>query len=100
MLKWLENAYNWFWFHVQSLWIKAKELRRPFTYMMRDFWVEHKVWAWLIFLTVTGLILWAVWWIWWFGAILLFFHGCLFAHLWWGTPYKKGEQEDPPYIED
>jgi hypothetical protein len=98
-MNWLKKAYWWFWYHVESLWIEAKELRRPFTYMMRDFWAEHKVWGWSIFLTVTALIFLATWWNWTLGGFLMFFHGALFAHLWWGEPHVPGQQEQPPYIE-
>ena len=93
---WLERAYAWVWFNVESLWIKVKSLRRPFTYMMRDFWKQHPVWGWLIMAVVTGLITWGVIFSFWFLPVYAF-HWALFAHLWWGTPYRPGEQEDPEY---
>lgn len=107
-MKWLSDAYNYVWYHVQSLWIKSWTLRRPFTFMMRDFWAQHKFWGMAIFLAVSTAItyllaravLYTEWISFGFGVVICFFHGCLFAHLWWGTPYKKGEQEYPTYVHE
>jgi hypothetical protein len=102
---WWDRAYAWVWFHVEALWIKSKAARRPFTFMMRDFWHQHKVWGWLIMAVVTGgiwflliaAVIWESWWCLGFGLPLVSFHWSLFSHLKWGTPYKPGEQEDPEY---
>jgi hypothetical protein len=92
---WLERAYWWFWFHTE-FWIANKLKRRPYTFMMRDFWHRHEFWGWLIFAAVTGLIVWGVYWSLWF-LILFAFHWALFAHLRWGSKYIQGEQEEPEY---
>jgi hypothetical protein len=91
-----ERIYFWLWFH-SEFWIANKLHRRPFTFMMRDFWVEHKVWGWTIFAAVTALFAYILYLNRWAGGILFFIHAAVFAHLWWGTPYIKGEQENPPY---
>ena len=95
-MNWLERAYAWGWFHVEALWIKVESLRRPFTYMMRDFWKQHPAWAWLIMSAVTGLITWGVIWSLWFLPLYAF-HWTLFSHLWWGSPYVPNQQEEPEY---
>ncbi len=92
---WLTRAYWWFWFHTEW-WIADKLKRRPYTFIMRDFWYQHEFWGWLIFAIVTGLIIWAVYWSLWF-LVLFAFHWTLFAHLRWGSKYIPGEQEEPEY---
>jgi hypothetical protein len=97
-MNWLWVIYCWVWYHTE-FWLTPLN-RRPFTFMMRDFWAEHKLWGTIIFLTVTGLIVYACIWSLWLGIPLLAFHSMLFAHLWWGTKYIHGEQEDPQYFEE
>jgi hypothetical protein len=93
---WLERVYAWTWFHVEAAWIKSEPARRPFTYIMRDFWAQHRFWGWTIFIVVSVAIAYACVWSAWFLPVFGF-HGMLFAHLNWGSPYKTGEQERPEY---
>jgi hypothetical protein len=98
-MKWLRDAYWWLWYHVEILWIKVKEQRRPFTFMMRDFLIQHKVWSTFIILGQVGVLFWGN--LAHPGALFFVsaFYFALFAHLIWGSPIKENEQEDPPYIE-
>jgi hypothetical protein len=98
-MNWLEKAYTWFWYHLESLWIKAKATRRPFTFMMRDFMIQHPTWAAIIVLVELTLLCWLNLWNRWAGFWLGAFYFALFAHLVWGTPMKENEQEYPQYIE-
>jgi len=99
-MKWLVNFYNWFWYNVQSLWIKSKKLRRPFTYLMRDFILKHPVWSVVIILIQYGLLIWLTWWCWIAGVIVMPIYFLVMGHLVWGNPMKLGQQEYPEYIED
>jgi hypothetical protein len=98
MLKWLGDAYCWVWYHWGELWGVAKELRRPFTYWMRDMSIDHPLIFWPIvaLLTVVAYIIRTNF----FGFLYTFFLAMLLSHLFWGKPVQYGEQEDPPYIED
>lgn len=99
-MNFLTKAYWWFWYHVESFWIKSKRARRPFTYMMRDFVTDHKIIGIsIIILELVGLAF-LVRWNWIVGYFCLAIYFMVAGHLWWGTPIKKGEQEEPQYIED
>ena len=99
LMWWLNRIYSWLWYNIQSWWIKSKRLRRPFTFMMRDFYVDHPGWAAIITLFVTASFLYVNYLNCWWGASLIALHFAVLAHLWWGTPHRYGEQEDQEYIE-
>jgi hypothetical protein len=95
------NLYGWFWYHTE-FWL-SKPDRRPYTYIMRDFYHQ---WP-LITLIAVSTIAYAAgrWWIpltaGWFWVILLSLSvGILLGHLFWGGDYIEGQQEDPPYDPD
>lgn len=92
------SIYAWFWFHTEALWIKNTLLRRPYTYIFRDWLYPHMKW----FLTILavwyiGMLVWMHW-----NpyppAILMALSSWLSAHLVWGSRWKKGEQEWPVYM--
>jgi len=96
-LNFFERIYFKIWFYTEGLWIKSEKLRRPFTYMMRDFILEHPAWTTVIILVTNGGLMALVWWNWIAGYFTVAFYWMLMGHLIWGTPMKKGEQEDPEY---
>ncbi len=87
--------YKNFWFHTQ-FWIKDKNKRRPYTFMIRDFSCKSP----LLFGSICFFL----------GAwlhsqlsyqtMIVFFTGLLAGHLWFGRDYVPGEQENPPYCPD
>jgi len=99
-LNWLERLYAKIWFNVEALWIKSASLRRPFTYMMRDFILEHKAWsAVIIVMEIVGLMFLTRWnWVGGFFATAIYF--LVLGHLVWGTPMVHGEQEYPEYTDN
>jgi hypothetical protein len=84
---------------MEGLFVKNKYIRRPFTYIMRDWWIEHKIVGTAIFTLITAILVFVCLWSLPLGLPLWAFHWSLFAHLWWGSGYKKDEQEYPPYVE-
>jgi hypothetical protein len=93
------SLYAWFWFHTEALWIKDPEKRRPYTFMMRDWIYPHKpVFTAISLAWYAGLSILTHWMP--YPALVL---GCLssllLAHLVWGSPWQRGEQEWPAYRE-
>jgi len=105
---WMWGTYfDWYafvWFHIEALWIKDPERRRPFTFIMRDWIFPHKnAFIAMLIIWYIGIGVWA-----WFEpsrSIILvilalgIFSGWLSAHLVWGGKWINGEQEWPPVIE-
>jgi hypothetical protein len=98
------DLYAWFWFHTE-FWIKDKEQRRPYTFIMRDWVFPHMGWfivimcfwylgmiAWSVMGTRLGHVSWVV-----ISLILSSFSSWLAAHLIWGSKWIPNEQEEPPY---
>ncbi len=84
--------YAWFWFHTQ-FWLPPEE-RRPYTFIIRDFYRDHPIlWSFLMFLagyfSFNHLRPWD------FAKVSV---GLLLGHLFWGARYKPGEQESPEYL--
>jgi hypothetical protein len=97
-MNWLTKAYFWCWYHIESLWIEDKWLRRPFTYLFRDFLHQHLIIGIIIRLAiVTGVILLTRWNYW--GVLVGMLYAFILGHIDW-SGYKPNEQEDPPYIPD
>jgi hypothetical protein len=96
-LNWLGRAYAKIWYFTEGLWIKSGKLRRPFTYMMRDFMMAHPAWTVIIVIAENIGLMFLVRWNWIGGFFTISFYWLLMGHLRWGTPMKKGEQEDPEY---
>jgi hypothetical protein len=90
------KLYAWIWFHFE-FWVYPVELRRPFTFFMRDWLYTHKIaFAWATLVFYGGTFTMAYWNR--VGALLLcFVASMLLGHLIWGECWKQGEQEDPPY---
>ena len=90
------SLYAWFWFNTQ-FWLAPLD-RRPYTFIMRDWIYTHLR---LFLVLVAG---------WYTGIFLLItrhpytaltlgiFSSLLLAHLCWGSGWKKGEQEWPPFL--
>jgi hypothetical protein len=90
------SLYAWFWFNTQ-FW-KAPLDRRPYTFILRDWIYTHL----RLFLVLVGA---------WYAYVFLLiesrpyaalalgiFSSLLLAHLCWGSGWKKGEQEWPPFL--
>ena len=88
--------YEYIWYHV--LFFLPPEERRPFTFIMRDFYHKSP------FICI-GVIVWILW------AITLFHQvtwqelvlvgvGVIVGHLFFGKDYVAGEQEYPPFNPD
>jgi uncharacterized protein YdaL len=90
------SLYAWFWFHTE-FWLQPID-RRPYTYIMRDWIFPHKNWFWLITaIWFPGMVVWSHW----NGipaTIIGILTAMLWAHLVWGSKWKEGEQEWPPYL--
>jgi len=88
--------YRWFWYRTE-FWIKDKAARRPYTFILRDFYHLNP-------LVTCFLLVWAGYglgrWLFSFENMLLLSAGLLFGHLFWGPPYQPGEQENPAYDPD
>jgi hypothetical protein len=90
------SIYAWFWFHTE-FWLTPLD-RRPYTFIMRD-WIYPHLGLFVIILAA-----------WYSGLFLLIqpqpylalalgiLSSLLVAHLVWGTGWKRGEQEWPPYL--
>ena len=93
------NLYEIFWFYTQ-FWIPA-EKRRPYTYMLRD-WYHNTPLPTIVGLAITfymigryttqisilGLV----------GLILALVAGIILGHLFWGRKHIEGQQEHPTYL--
>jgi hypothetical protein len=88
------NPYAWLWFHLESPFIRDPELRRPFTFIIRDFYHAHPIlWTWMAIFTWYWLSRWFIS----FDSFVLISLGILLGHLFWGSKYTPGQQEWPPY---
>lgn len=87
------KLYAWFWYYTE-FWLKPVD-RRPYTFIIRDFYYCHPILtlffsAWVSYLfNLFVFVDWKVW----TGLSV----GTLLGHLFWGKEYVKGEQENPPY---
>ena len=93
----MKALYEWFWYHTE-FWIKNKSKRRPYTYIMRDFYHQNPIIytlliAWLIY--ILSKVLAVDWKFWLYNTI-----GIVIGHLFWGRKYKSGQQEYPEYNPD
>lgn len=100
------GLYAFFWFHTE-FWIKDKEQRRPYTFIMRDWIFPHMklfililiawyacVIGWLCTAVLGGSLVSGI-----IALLVSTFSGWLSAHLVWGGKWIKGEQEWPPILE-
>lgn len=95
-MNWLGYWYQWFWFRTE-LWLTPKE-RRPYTFIFRDWCFSHTIPTIILTLgvgigTLVLAILISYWWL-----FLYTFECALWAHLFWGSKYIEGQQEDPEYL--
>ncbi len=95
----LTKIYWFLWFHTQ-MWIRDKSKRRPYTFILRDFYHENPL---LTILSIRSISYAAGrWWVplstkdFGLGLISLL-AGIVLGHLFWGRPWKEGEQEYPEY---
>lgn len=91
------SLYAWFWFHTE-FWLKPFD-RRPYTYIFRD-WIYPHMSLFLIFslFWFSGMFVLQIW----HSLIALSLTlptSLLWAHLVWGSSWKKGEQEWPPILD-
>ena len=95
----IEQLYCECWYHVESVFGIAKKLRRPFTYIFRDFLHRYVIPGWVIRIClITGSIYLARWnFI--LGALVGILYGLILGHLDWGGKYTPEQQEDPEYYE-
>lgn len=90
------SLYAWFWFHTE-FWLPPLG-RRPYTFILRDWIYGHRL-AFAVLVTV------------WYGGLLILagrqarlalvlgiLSSLLLAHLVWGSRWRRGEQEWPPYL--
>jgi hypothetical protein len=90
------SVYTWLWYNTE-FWLEPVD-RRPFTYIIRDFYHAFPVfYSSIIFLIgyLIGYFANLSWWI-----VIAFYLGIIGGHLFWGAAWKKGEQEWPPYIQN
>ena len=88
------NPYAWLWFHLEAPFIRDFAARRPFTFILRDFYHCHEITA-ILLLLLAGYTLGR--WILRPLEMAMVITGLLLGHLFWGNPWQKGEQEQPPY---
>jgi hypothetical protein len=95
-MNWLQKVYWWLWYHFE--WWLTPVDRRPFTFAMRDFFNLHPMQAW----TYTGLWFVGMGFLLWYnacaGGILIGLSAFILAHVVWGAPWIKGQQEHPQYL--
>lgn len=93
----LSKLYAWVWFHTE-FWMANKLDRRPFTFIMRDWIFLHPgLAAFVIVLWFAGCFALAAWYIW-IALILGILSSFVLAHVVWGSPWLKGQQEQPTYL--
>jgi Ca2+-dependent lipid-binding protein len=89
----LNRLYCKIWYACE-FWLEPEE-RRPFTYIIRDFYHAHPIFIlWLVaFISFAfGEYFMS------FDAFVLVSLGILLGHLFWGSKYEQGQQENPPYL--
>jgi len=86
------SLYGWFWYHTE-FWIKDRTARRPYTFILRDFYHASPI-AWTFLMFLAGYLAYShLHW----KDLLLVSTGLLLGHLFWGNSWKEGEQEYPTY---
>ena len=88
------NPYAWLWFHLEAPFIKDPAARRPFTFIMRDFYHCRPLFTILILVWsgyAFGRWLLAPWFL--VGVTI----GLLLGHLFLTSKWVQGQQEEPPY---
>ncbi len=85
------SLYQKFWFATQ-FWLKPKD-RRPYTFMLRDFYHAHPILWTMIMIGVGKFVIWLSW-----AYFVAFSIGLIFGHLFWGKKYRAGQQESPEYL--
>lgn len=93
------NFYGIIWYY--SEFFLAPEDRRPFTYILRDFWHKSPVLCTLILASLFYSL--GRWWIpvspiIFITVLVALLAGILIGHLGWGTEYVPGQQEYPTYL--
>ena len=88
----IAGNYKVFWYRTQ-FWIKNKRKRRPYTYLIRDFY--HQAPAPFIGIIVT-VSYYSYTWIE-FDTVVAIAIGVVGGHLFWGGKYIPGQQEDEEY---
>jgi len=86
------KLYKILWYRSQ-FWL-PKEKRRPYTFILRDIYHDHPI-LW------TGIIIAIGYWLhYWLDLKIMIAVGIgiVLGHLFWGTRYQEGEQEEPPYL--
>lgn len=96
----ISNLYKWFWFNTQ-VWIKKPEDRRPYTYLIRDFYHRQP----LLFILLSGIFFYCLGRWWWQVSLAVFLMivvalliGVILGHLFWGKKHIEGQQEYPTYL--
>ena len=85
------SLYAKFWFASQ-FWLKPAD-RRPYTFILRDFYHDHPI-LWTMLMIGTGkFVIWLSW-----EWFIVFCVGLIFGHLFWGKKWVEGEQEYPEYL--
>ena len=93
------QLYAWIWYRFQFF-VQPPELRRPFTFWMRDALYTHRMAFTASTIVFYGLVGWLTYWNRVGGLLLCWTGTMVLAHLIWGKDFKPGEQEQPTYIED
>jgi hypothetical protein len=91
-------TYAWFWYHTQW-YINPPELRRPYTFLFRDWLMVHKIAFTVIMIMWYIGVLALTYWRPYLSVILTFLSSMLLAHLIWGNKWVPNEQEEPPYLD-
>jgi len=95
-MNWLGEFYERLWFAVEFRLTPVD--RRPFTFIMRDFFNLHPIQAW----SYTGLGYIGMGFLLYYsacaGGILIGVSAFVLAHVIWGAKYIEHQQEWPPYL--
>ena len=80
------------WWNYKAWWSRFGG--RPWTYLIRDWWVDYEP-LWIIGMLAIGATLGEYYgWLTILRILAIFAVGILFGHLFWGTPWRRGERED------
>jgi len=75
-------------------WIWRRTTGRPFTYIIRDWWVDYEP-LWIIGMIAIGATLGEYYgWLTVMKILAIFAVGILFGHLFWGTKSRRGQKGD------
>lgn len=97
------DIYAYIWFHTE-IWIKDKEQRRPYTFIMRDWAYTHQLAffgitvVWYCIMLVWLYCCWIYRWLPIGSGIVIALSSLLWAHVRWAY-WKPGEQEWPPILD-